>query len=216
MLISTASLKLPQYFHMNKNIITIAAAALLLTACASYKGNVPPTNEKEITKWYNKKAWLNGLNLKAHSSTDVKEFAHQYWAKKAWWDSAVNFLRTHDLQTIPNGKTLLIGDSVYVSVTEGPLKEFDKTQWEAHRKYIDLQYISRGKEKIGVAPLSAATVINPYNEGKDVANFKAEGTFYVSDPGTFFLFFPNDAHRPSIKVDEGIEKKVVVKIMVAQ
>jgi biofilm protein TabA len=48
-----------------------------------------------------------------------------------------------------------------------------------------------------------------------VANYETEGTFYVADPAKFFLFFPQDVHRPNIKVEEGDVRKVVVKILAA-
>ncbi|HET7897807.1 MAG TPA: YhcH/YjgK/YiaL family protein, partial [Flavisolibacter sp.] len=121
-----------------------------------------------------------------------------------------------DLASLAIGKYPLAGDSVYVAVTFAPDKVFDSTKWESHRKYIDLQYIAVGKEKMGVAPVEKAKVLVPYNEKRDVANYEAEGSFYVADPSQFFLFFPQDAHRPSIKVDDDRVRKVVVKILTAQ
>jgi YhcH/YjgK/YiaL family protein len=72
--------------------------------------------------------------------------------------------------------------------------------------------VSRGKEKIGILPVEKATVKDPYNAEKDVAHYTGEGTYYVAEPGTFFLFFPQDAHRPNIKVNDEKVKKVVIKI----
>lgn len=177
---------------------------------------VKQVTQKKAQKWFKQQHYLNGLSLKPHPSTNAPEFYRQYRAHTHLWDTAFAFLKLNDLETLPVGKYMLAGDSAFVSVTEGPLKEFDKTNWESHQKYIDLQYIARGKEKMGVAPVSEATVTNPYNAAKDVANYKADGKFYIAEPGTFFLFFPQDAHRPSIKVDDQPEKKVVVKILVAQ
>ena len=64
-----------------------------------------------------------------------------------------------------------------------------------------------------LAPVASATVIKPYDAGRDAANYNAEGKFYIASPGEFFLFFPGDAHRPNIKVD-GYDtvKKLVIKI----
>jgi YhcH/YjgK/YiaL family protein len=73
--------------------------------------------------------------------------------------------------------------------------------------------VVKGKEKIGVAAVSSATVIKPYDDAKDIANYTADGKFYIATPDEFFLFFPSDAHRPSIKVN-GYDtvKKLVIKI----
>jgi len=193
---------------------SITLLFITLIACNSSK-QVSSSSTIKAEDWYEKKEWLHGLALQPHESVNKEEFARQYKAHTAWWDTAFLFLKSHDLVNLPNGKYLLAGDSVYVAVTEGPLKEFDQTKWEGHRKYIDVQYVARGKEKIGVAPVASATVVNPYNAEKDVANFTAGGKFYIAEPSHFFIFFPQDAHRPSIKVDDGTEKKIVVKVMAA-
>ncbi|TCZ73443.1 YhcH/YjgK/YiaL family protein [Flaviaesturariibacter aridisoli] len=156
-----------------------------------------------------------GLPMRPHFSVDMKEFSRQYHARQALWDKAFEFLRTRRLAELAPGKYPLLGDSVFVSVTYGPEKDFDSTKWEAHRRYIDLQYIIEGKEKMGVAPLAAAKEVMAYNETKDVANYSAEGTFHIADPTAFFLFFPQDVHRPNIRVAEGNVRKMVIKILAA-
>ena len=170
-----------------------------------------------MEQWFKNREWApSGLTLQVHPSTDKAEFARQYAKNKALWDKAFLFLKESDLEKMAPGRYPIDSNDVYMTVTEGPNKEFDKTGWESHRKYIDLQYIARGKEKIGVAPVPQATVTKPYDEAKDVANYSAEGQYYVAEPGTFFLFFPQNAHRPSIQVDGyNTVKKVVIKIKAA-
>jgi YhcH/YjgK/YiaL family protein len=159
---------------------------------------------------------LNSLSIKPHLSINQQEFLRQYAANKELWEKAFDYLRNNDLAALPTGKTLLAGDSLFVSVTDGPEKAFDSTKWESHQKYVDLQYIASGKERMGVANVANAKVLMPFNAAKDVANYEAEGTFFVADPSHYFIFFPQDAHRPSIKVDDGPVKKVVVKILAAR
>lgn len=171
---------------------------------------------KNAKKWVKTREWSGGLQLKVNSKADNVEFARQYHANKALWDKAFAFMRDNKLEDLAPGKYPIDGDNVYASVTNAPSKEFDKSAWESHRRYIDLQYVITGKEKIGVAPLSEATVTKPYNEAKDGANYNAEGKYYIVTPTEFFLFFPNDVHRPNIKVD-GYDtvKKLVIKIRVS-
>jgi biofilm protein TabA len=174
-------------------------------------------NEKSAAKWVRSNEWKNGLKLKAHSSVNNVVFAEQYHKNKAAWDKAFAFLRDSDLLTLKPGKYVIDGDNVYATITEAPSKTFDQSAWESHRRYIDLQYVIKGKEKIGVAPITTATIIKPYDDAKDAANYTAEGQYYIAIPGTFFLFFPGDAHRPSIKVDGyDMVKKLVIKIKVAE
>jgi YhcH/YjgK/YiaL family protein len=169
-------------------------------------------------KWFHAREWANGLKQEAHKSTDILEFYHQYARNRTAWDKAFAWLRDTDPQKIAPGKYPLDGDHVYASVTEGSTKKFDDTRWEAHLKYIDIQYVAGGREKIGVAPLSKAVGIEPFNTTKDIGFYEvpeADCKYYEAMPGTFFIFFPEDAHRPGIHM-KGYDavKKIVIKIKV--
>ena len=168
-------------------------------------------------KWVESGTWSSGLKLLPHASINPDEFYRQYHSNQKVWDKVLLFLKTTNLDTLSVGKHPVDGDNAYASVTEGTSKDQDKASWESHKKHIDLQYVIKGKEQIDVANASTATVIKPYDASKDVANYTANGTAYVAEPGTFFLFFPQDAHRPNIKVS-GYEtvKKLVIKIKVAE
>jgi biofilm protein TabA len=171
----------------------------------------------QVNKWFKEKAWLNGLALTPHKSINKTEFARQYQLNKMYWDKAFAFLKAQNLQTIAKGKYPIDGDNVFATVTEDPSKDFEKTSWESHRKYIDLQCIITGDEKMGVWPVAKAIVTKEYDEKKDVANYSAEGKFYVGTPGTFFIFFPTDAHRPNITPGGNKSvKKIVIKVRVAE
>jgi YhcH/YjgK/YiaL family protein len=185
-------------------LAVVLSSVILLAGC---------TATKSTGGWFKKGAWYNGLSLMPYADIDKAEFERQYKKNKARWDKAFAYLKDTDLETVAPGRYPLEGDSLFVSVTEGPDKPYEQTMWESHQKMIDVQYIVRGKEKIGVAPLSGATVTKPYDSARDVANYNAEGKFYVAEPGTMYIFFPTDVHRPSIKVDGyDVVKKVVVKV----
>jgi biofilm protein TabA len=167
-------------------------------------------------KWFKQKEWLNGVKLTPHTSIDKVEFARQYHLNKAAWDKAFAFLKEHDLQTIEKGKYPIDGENIFATVTEDPSKDFDKTNWESHRKYIDVQCVITGEEKMGKCAVAKATVTKPYDEKKDVANYTAEGKIYSIPTGSFIIFFPSEAHRPNITPGGNkIVKKIVIKVRVA-
>jgi YhcH/YjgK/YiaL family protein len=173
-------------------------------------------SKQEAKKWFKEKAWLQGVPLTPHSSVNQQEFARQYALNRPYWDKAFAFLRSHDLPALAKGKYPIDGDNVYASVTVDSSKNFEKTNWESHRKYIDVQCIITGDEKMGVYPVEKATVIKPYDEKKDVANYSADGKYYIGKAGTFFVFFPGDAHRPNITPGGNKPvKKLVIKVKVA-
>ncbi len=90
--------------------------------------------------------------------------------------------------------------------------------WEAHKKFIDIQYCLRGKERIFWTPLAENLVPSiEYDEENDRTFFHGEGekTFVDTGDGIFAVFFPNDAHAPQIFTEKpGIIKKLVVKVPV--
>jgi len=169
----------------------------------------------EIAEWIKKKTWANGLTLDLHSSVNVDSFYVAYHRNKKLWDTAFAFLKTQHLETIAPGKYPILGDQVFASVTEAPSHKKEEVQWESHKNYVDLQYIIKGKETIGVADTAKSTITKPYTP--DVINYMAEGNYYTAGQGQFFLFFPNNAHRPTILIDEyPVVKKIVIKIQTAK
>jgi YhcH/YjgK/YiaL family protein len=89
-------------------------------------------------------------------------------------------------------------------------------RWEAHRKYIDIQFLAAGKELIGVTAADKLTITDAYNEESDIMFFgDSEGDFITLTEDKFVLLFPQDAHMPCITANTPSDViKVVVKIMV--
>jgi biofilm protein TabA len=173
--------------------------------------------KSKAKKWFEQGEWLHGLALQPHKSINEVEFARQYHLHPSLWDSAFAFFAHNDLQTLPKGKYPILGDSVFASITEAPTKDYDETRWDSHRKYADIQYVIKGEEKIGVCPVSKARVTQAYDAKNDVVHYNAEGRRYLAQPGTFFIFFPTDAHRPNITTGgHKIDKKLVIKVLVTK
>lgn len=171
-------------------------------------------DKKQAEKWVKSRVWADGLAIKVYPEVNSVEFEKQYNSNKEMWTKVFQFLADkRKLDSLPPGKYPIDGNNAYASITYGPSKTFEKSRWESHRKYIDLQYVIKGEEKIGVAPVAGAKVTDPYNEAKDVAHYDSPGTYYIATPKTFFLFFPTEAHRPNILV-KGYDKvkKLVIKI----
>lgn len=193
-----------------------AVFSLIALSGYSQKPDGGNWTKDKATQWMMSGVWKNGLQKKAHSSVDPQEFAEQYHKSKAVWDNAFLFLNRKDLDTLSPGTYAIDGENVYAIVSRYVPKEFEQSKWESHRKYIDLQYMIRGKEKIGVAPVAQAKVTEAYQEAKDIAHYETTGKYYIAEPGTFFLFFPQEAHRPGIKADDNTAvRKLVIKISVA-
>ena len=151
----------------------------------------------EAGKWYAKKEWLQGLSATPHASIDQVRFAQQYHRNPAAWDKAFAFLKNTDLKNLAAGRQVIDGDNVYAIITEAPTKDYDKTAFESHQKYIDLQYVITGEEAMAKTPVSSVTVSKPYNEAADIAFYTGEGKIHEVPAGTFMLFFPG---RPTVRI----------------
>ena len=193
-------------------LITLVSLSLLLISAGAQAQSQNKTKET-TAKWFNSHEWLNGLQLQPHSSVDQKEFARQYHANKAWWDKAFEFMRVTDLAGLKPGTYPIDGENVFATVTEGPGKTFEQGKWESHRHYNDIQYVIKGNEKIGITTFPSLRVTEPYDNTKDIAFYTGKGKYYIATPQMFFIFFPQYAHRPGIKVDgDAPIKKLVIKV----
>ena len=172
----------------------------------------------QFSVWFNNVDSKNGLKLTPSASINQQEFFRQYRKNNTWWDEAFTFLKTKDLAQLKPGMYVIDSGNVIATVSEGPAKNIDNIKWEAHRNFNDLQYIIKGKVRMGVAPsadIRAAQIV-PYTNSTDNMNFTNEGgEYFDADPSTFFIFSPQEMHRPAIKVPgNNVIKKIVIKVRV--
>lgn len=149
-------------------------------------------------------------------SIEINEFNKQYLIHPERWDRAFSFLRETDLAGIEKGRYEIEGSDLFAIIDEYVTKNESDARLEAHRKYADIQYIISGEEMMGIISLDKTTVTVPYNEEKDIVflDSNAEKLLHAT-PESYFIFLPDDAHRPGIKVtDQSPAKKVVVKVRI--
>jgi len=125
------------------------------------------------------------------------------------------YLKETDFSKIELGKYEIDGDNIFALVNEYNTKDESEGKLEAHKKYIDVQFVAKGSELMGYAPLGNKKIIDEYNEQNDITFFSGEKSFIQVDEGMFAIFFPTDVHLPGIKVNEkSFVKKVVIKVKV--
>lgn len=179
---------------------------------------IPPDqwSEKELRQWFSKGEWKQGWKAVADESVNQKEFARLYFKNPGRWNKAFKFLSEQDLAKQATGKHELEGNDLFVNVDEYVTRNEEDVLFEAHKKYADIQVLISGEEKIGVLQLAKTTVFIPYDEEKDIMFLTAdEKNYRMAMPGKFFLFFPDDAHRPTVKTVENVPvRKIVVKVRI--
>ena len=129
---------------------------------------------------------------------------------------ALKMMAETDFNEVEDGKYPVDDANLYYLVIRydtAPIME----KIEAHRKYIDIQFMAKGDERIGVDNIAGLKVHTPYSEEKEVEFFKAEKSASYIDvkEGMFAIFWPDDAHMPGREIDKPQNvTKVVFKIKV--
>ncbi len=127
---------------------------------------------------------------------------------------AFDYARVTDFASLVDGTYPVGGDDVRALVQRYATKAPGEGRWEAHRRFIDLQFLVAGRERIGVAPLSHL-LAEPYDEEQDLLWLTGSGDFVTLVPGDFVLLWPGDGHMPGMAVDAAEDvTKVVIKIAV--
>ncbi|HWR92197.1 MAG TPA: YhcH/YjgK/YiaL family protein [Desulfobacterales bacterium] len=123
------------------------------------------------------------------------------------------------LATVADGRTDIDGDRLYASVATYETGPREESRFEAHRKYIDVQVLLEGEEAIDVSLEDDLSVLEAYDEKRDVTFLKPPQQEQVASlamrPGYFAVFFPHDTHRPGCHLREKRRiRKIVVKVAV--
>jgi YhcH/YjgK/YiaL family protein len=136
----------------------------------------------------------------------------------AGFAKALAFLRRPDLANLPDGRYELDGDSVYAMVQRYATGPGPEPKFEAHRKYIDVQFLAAGAEIIGWAPLGRLAVSEPYDADRDVCFGRVAAGGWTPAlllAGELAVLYPEDAHAPRLAAGgPGAVTKVVVKVAV--
>ncbi len=141
--------------------------------------------------------------------------ASQYYVLGEKIKKGFDFLINTDLKSLPDGKYEIDGNEIFANVQTLKTKAKEDKKWEVHRKYIDIQYVIKGREKMGYGILEDfKTIVSPYAPEKDLEFLDGEKYNYIDVyEGDFVMFYPNDIHAPMLKVNNEEEiKKVIVKI----
>lgn len=146
---------------------------------------------------------------------DLLKNAETYYNLSDNLQVGFEWLKSQNLLELADGKYEINSDNVYASIQTYETKTDAK--YESHKKYIDIQYMIKGCEKVGVTDLSNCTTCIDYDSERDLEFYDincAEEYFELNE-GQFLVLFPQDAHKPSIAhPGKNTVKKVVVKVSI--
>lgn len=145
-------------------------------------------------------------------SADVEKAYSSFSSFKAVFD----YIKKTDLTKLPDGKYDIDGDNAFVKVFDCKKRQQKDAFLEAHKDYIDLQYMIKGTETMGLkSTKDCKTVKDAYSKEEDIMFFSdSYDKFATIKTGEFIILFPSDAHAPDIGMAP--TRKAVFKIKVSK
>ncbi|MFQ6078079.1 MAG: YhcH/YjgK/YiaL family protein [Thermodesulfobacteriota bacterium] len=128
------------------------------------------------------------------------------------FEDAFAFGEGRDLVDLSAGRHQVEGERLYALVIREDGRGREGARLETHERYIDIQFTVAGADDIGWKPTAQCTGGDQgYNAEKDIAFFRDKPETWITIlPGTFAIFFPEDAHAPL--GGTGAIHKVVLKV----
>lgn len=126
-------------------------------------------------------------------------------------NSVIEFLDNLDVGNLEYGKHVLDA-STYVNIETYSTKAIENAKYESHDKYIDIQILLSGCEKIGVIDRNILSVSESYDNNRDITFYSEkinkDKTFLLNG-SNFIMIFPHEAHAPQIAADFNTSENVI-------
>lgn len=127
---------------------------------------------------------------------------------------AFAWLAAQDWGRIADGRVAIDGEDVFAIIEAGTTAAPATRRFESHRRYLDIQYVISGGERMGWCP--AAGIAAGEQAGADIW-FHPEppvSQLITALPGHFVVFAPAEAHKPCCLLAEAPApfRKCVVKV----
>ena len=145
---------------------------------------------------------------------DSLENLSKYVALNPLFADVIDFLGSHDLQTMEPGKYPIKEKDLFMNLSLAKQRTKDTAFLETHIDMIDIQIPVSCAESFGYTPLSDLPAFE-YNAEKDITKYgdMKPQTYVTVLPGQMAIFFPQDGHAPCI-IDEPEIKKAIFKVSV--
>ena len=132
-------------------------------------------------------------------------------------DAAVEMITGLDFDNLVLGRHDVDEDFFYI-VQEYETKPLEAGRHEAHKAYVDIQYVISGKERIDVTAAAGMEIDEPYDEEKDLVFFKEpeQAANIILTDGGYAILYPADSHKPGLRAGKEAVKvrKIVGKVRV--
>ena len=148
---------------------------------------------------------------------DKIENAHLYSNLSERLAKALEILKDKGLAEKKEGRYEVEGDKLYYFVQRYQSRPLEEGKFEAHKKYIDIQFVASGQEALGYAPTEELKAQIDYAEDGDYRLYDVPDKFTAVrlTAGSFAILFSDDGHMPGSQSDGPCDvTKVVLKVKI--
>ncbi len=167
--------------------------------------------------------YVSSLRAGEGAVRDFVEFIISQNEKKTIGDSlkerinkAIDYISKLDFQNLKRGK-YEVSPTFFYTVQEYVAFGEEESKYESHRKFIDIQWVYEGIERLFVSDIYNMFPSDSYDEEKDIIHYYTSNnlTSMILFPGSCVILFPKDAHKPERYLNRTcVVKKVVGKLMI--
>lgn len=139
----------------------------------------------------------------------------KYAAINPLFADVVEFLKSHDLNTMEAGKYPIKDKDLFLNLTVAKGRAKEAATLETHIDMIDIQIPLSCEETFGYTPTDDLPPFE-YNAEKDITKYgdTMAQTYVTLKPMQMAIFFPQDGHAPCIAANPEIRKAIFkVKVM---
>lgn len=130
-------------------------------------------------------------------------------------NTCFEYIKDNDLSNYSSGRYEIDDDNIFVNIVEYNTKNEEDGFWEAHKKYIDIHFMIKGREIINLNFIENLSD-KGYKEDEDFLQLDGEKSVYVTlSENNFLICFEEDAHMTGIKLNESESiKKDIFKVKI--
>ena len=132
-------------------------------------------------------------------------------------NSAIDYIKGLDIKGIPVNEKIIVDEGFFYSVQNYTTKSEDKCKLESHRKYVDIQFMVLGSERMDISDISRLSIKENYNPDKDVMFWNAPKHIatVTLNAGDIIVLYPENAHRGAISTSNCSNVvKIVGKVLI--
>lgn len=137
----------------------------------------------------------------------------EYYGLLPQLDRALDLLTPEFLNSLPPEWKYLDGDNLYAAKFDVETVPFEETFYESHQRYLDIQIMVAGQERIDIAHPDTLKLSRHEGDFYGYEGGDADQSLILK-PGRILVLFPGDAHRLKIPVAHPGEKysRVCMKV----